>query len=57
VPKCLSKVETVVKKLPDNAGDIRAMGTILGSGRFPGKGNGNPLQYYFLENLMDRGTL
>ena len=33
-----------------NAGDP---GSILGSGRSPGEGNGNPLQYYCLENPMD----
>ena len=32
------------------------MGSIHGSGRFPGEGNGNPLQYPCLENPMDRGT-
>ena len=31
-------------------------GSILGLGRSPGEGNGNPLQYPCLENLMDRGT-
>ena len=31
-------------------------GSILGSGRFPGGGHGNPLQYSCLENPMDRGT-
>ena len=36
-----------------NAGDL---GLILGSGRSPGEGNGNPLQYSCLENPMDRGT-
>ena len=41
------------KKFACNAGD---MGSILGSGRFPGEGNGNPLQYSCLENSMDRGT-
>ena len=35
-----------------NAGDL---GSIPGLGRFPGEGNGNPLQYYCLENFMDRG--
>ena len=34
-----------------NAGDS---GSIPGSGRYPGEGNGNPLQYSCLENLMDR---
>ena len=36
-----------------NAGDP---GSIPGLGRSPGKGNGNPLQYYCLENPMDRGA-
>ena len=35
-----------------NAGD---QGSVPGSGRFPGEGNGNPLQYSCLENSMDRG--
>ena len=42
-----------VKNLPDNAGDT---GLITGSGRSPGEGNGNPLQYTCLENSMDRGA-
>ena len=36
-----------------NAGDL---GSIPGSGRSPGEGNGNPLQYSCLENSMDRGS-
>ena len=32
------------------------VGSIPGSGRFPGGGNGNPLQYYCLENFTERGT-
>ena len=36
-----------------NAGDL---GLILGSERSPGEGHGNPLQYSFLENYMDRGA-
>ena len=44
---------TVVKNMPANAGD---MGSILGWGRSPGEGNGNPLQYSCLENPMDRGA-
>ena len=36
--------------------DIRDAGSIPGSGRSPGEGNGNPLQYSCLENLMDRGV-
>ena len=46
----------VVKNLPANAGDIRDMGSILGSGKSPGEENGTPLQYSFLENPMDRGA-
>ena len=46
----------VVKNLPANAGDIRDMGLIPGSGRSPGEGHGNPLQYCCLENPMDRGA-
>ena len=51
-----SQVALVVKNPPTNVGDIRDVGSIPGMGRSPTKGNGNPLQYYFLENLMDRGT-
>ena len=39
-----------------NAGDIRDIGSNPGLGRFPGEGNGNPLQSSFLENPIDRGT-
>ena len=39
-----------------NAGDIRNMGLIPGWDRSPGVGKGNPLQYYCLENSMDRGA-
>ena len=46
----------VVKNTPANAGDIRDVGLISGSGRSPGGGHGNPLQYSSLENSMDRGT-
>ena len=46
----------VVKNLPANAGDTRDVGLIPGLGRSPGKGNGNPLQYSYLENSMGRGT-
>ena len=37
-----------------NAGDVRDGGLISGSGSSPGEGNSNPLQYFCLENLMDR---
>ena len=46
----------VVKNPAANAGDIRDVGSIPGSGRSPEEGNGNPLQYSCLENPMDRGT-
>ena len=47
---------TVVKNPPANAGDIRDVGLIPGSGRSPGVGNGNPFQYSCLENPVDRGA-
>ena len=40
----------VVKNMPSNVGDIGDIGSIPGSGRSPGVGNGNPLQYSCLEN-------
>ena len=46
----------VVKNLFVNAGDIRDMDLIPWSGRFPGEGHGNPLQYSCLKNPMDRGS-
>ena len=46
----------LVKKLPASAGGIRDVGLIPRSGRFSGKGNGNPLQYSCLENPTDRGA-
>ena len=45
-----------VKNPPANAGDIRDAGSIPRSGRCPGGGHGNPLQYSCLENPMDRGA-
>ena len=39
-----------------NTGDVGAAGSVPGSGRSPGGGNGNPLQYSCLETLMDRGA-
>ena len=44
---------SMVKNPPANAGD---QGAISGSGRAPGGGHGNPLQYSCLENPMDRGA-
>ena len=46
----------VVKNPPANAGDAGDMGLIPGSGRSLGGGNGNPLQYSFLDKSMDRGA-
>ena len=46
----------VLKNLPANAGDIRDVDSILGLGRSPEEGCGNPLQYSCLESLMDRGA-
>ena len=51
-----SQVALVVKNPPANIGDIRNVGSILGSGRSPGEGNDNPLLYLCLENPMDRGA-
>ena len=48
-----SLAASVVKNLPAIAGDV---GSIPGSGRHPGGGNGNPLQYSCLENFIDRGA-
>ena len=45
--------DSVVKTLPANAG---GSSLIPGSGRSPGEGNSNPLQYYCLGNAMDRGV-
>ena len=38
------------------AGDVRDVGSLPGSGKTPGGGDGNPLQYSYLENFMDRGA-
>ena len=45
-----------LKSPPVNSGDTRDPDLIPGSGRSPGVGNGNLLQYFCLENPMDRGT-
>ena len=47
---------TRIKNPPANAGDVRDASSIPGSERSPGGGHGNPLQYSYLENLMDRGA-
>ena len=46
----------MVKNAKANVGDARDMSLIPGSGRSPGEGNDNPLQYFFLGNPMDGGT-
>ena len=46
----------MVKNLPAIAGDARDSGSIPGSGKSHGGGNGNPLQYSCLGNPMDRGA-
>jgi len=52
-----------LKKIVSRGSDIKVsvynvgdLGSIPGSGRFPGEGNGNPLQYSCLENPMDAGA-
>ena len=51
-----SRVALVVKILPASAEDIRYVVLISGSGRSPGGGHGNPLQYCCQQNSMDRGA-
>ena len=51
-----SQLAVVVKNPLANAGDVRDVGLILGLGRSPGEGNGNPLKYTCLENPMDIGA-
>ena len=46
----------VIKNSPANSGDIKDKGSIPGSGRSPGDGNGSPLQYSCLKNPMDTGA-
>ena len=51
-----SQVALVVKNLPANSGNAGNWGSISGLRRFPGGGDGNPLQHPRLENPMDRGA-
>ena len=46
----------MVKNLSANAGDTRDMSVTRGPERYPGGGNGNPLQYACLGNPLDRGV-
>ena len=50
------QVVQVLKNTPANAEELRDAGSIPGSERSPGVGNGNPLQYSCLQNPMDRGA-
>ena len=52
----LTQGGSMVKNPPANAGDIRDTGSIPGSGRSSGEGNGNALQYPCLENSVKRGS-
>ena len=54
--KWASQVALVVKSPPTNAGGVQDASSIPESGRSPGGGHGNPLQYSCLENPMDRGA-
>ena len=51
-----SQVALVVKNSPANAGDIRNTVLIPALGRSPEQGHGNPFQYSYLENPMDKGA-
>ena len=47
----------MINNLPANAGDTRDVSSIAGQGRSPGVGNGNPLQYSFLEKSLGQRSL
>ena len=51
-----SQVVQVVRNPPANAGEAGDVSLIPGSGRFPGGGNGNSVQYFCLEKSMGRGS-
>ena len=53
---CKAIILQLKKNLPANTRDTGDMGLIPGLGRSPGERNGHPLQYFCLENPMDRGT-
>ena len=52
----LAAAAAVVNNAPASVGDIRGMGSIPGSGGFPGREHSNPLQHSCQENPMDRGA-
>ena len=57
INKWSSQVALLVKNFPANAEDIRDEGSTPGSGRYPGEGHSNPLQYSCPENSMKLGGL
>ena len=57
LPELAKPGGAVVKKLPANAGDARDVGSIPGSGRSPGAGNGNSLQYFVPGKFHGQGSL
>ena len=54
--RCFSLLFSLIKNPPANEADIRDTDLIPRSGRYSGGGHGNPFQYSFLENFMDRGA-
>ena len=52
----MKKLALVVKYPPASAGEVRNVGSIPGLGISPGEGHGDPLQYSWLEEPMDRGN-
>ena len=56
-PVRASQAVLVVKNPPASAGEVRDMGLIPGSGRSPGEGHGNPLQYSWLEESHRQRSL
>ena len=57
INKRASQVALLVKNFPANAEGIRDEGSTPGSGRYPGEGHSNPLQYSRLENSIELGRL
>jgi len=53
---CFLVAQSVNNLWRDLSHNVRDLGSVPGSGRFPGEGNGSPLQYSCLKNSMDRGA-
>ena len=53
---CVSQMALMVKNLPASAEDTRDGGSVPGLGRYPRGGHGNPPQYFFLENPVNKGA-